>query len=324
MDRHYKALLQGLDGAPAFVVRYEHWLDPRAANDQLQALAQFVGRSCNPKQRQAALGRVRPEFNHGWHTSFHPWIPLRRLYTRLVNPSIELKLDRFVDRCVAALELRRLGQAIRERFHLAWLRTSLVVALWGQLWIQPRCESTSTTSLRVYRRRFSQFSDLRPHPLISPAHLNHERLRRGLPPIKSADDLFRHLLYPDLLPLDTHPWLDCRQYQIQSSRIDLYGPHPILNYLNLSTSEQATQYPISPFPLPWLIALGAHLDRSNEAHLPEFIAHLHPGLVLADPLDALGHPSDGREQLISHENYWSTIEAAFKVWPDSDPEGPLG
>ena len=58
------------------------------------------------------------------HTSFHPWIPLRRLYTRLVNPSIEpASLDRFVDRCVAALELRRLGQAIRERLHLAWLRT---------------------------------------------------------------------------------------------------------------------------------------------------------------------------------------------------------
>ena len=324
---HYKALLQGLDGAPAFVVRYEHWLDPRAANDQLQALAQFVGRSCNPKQRQAALGRVRPEFNHGRAYQL-PSVDtsLRRLYTRLVNPSIEpASLDRFVDRCVAALELRRLGQAIRERLHLAWLRTPFGrSSLGAALDLATLREQLGTTSLRAYRRRFSQFSDLRPHPLISPAHLNHERLRRGLPPIKSADDLFRHLLYPDLLPLDTHPWLDCRQYQIQSRRIDLYGPHPILNYLNLSTSEQATQYPISPFPLPWLIALGAHLDRSNEAHLPEFISHLHPGLVLADPLDALGHPSDGREQLISHENYWSTIEAAFKVWPDSDPEGPLG
>ena len=51
-------------------------------------------------------------------------------------------------------------------------------------------------------------------------------------PIRTADDLFRHLLYPDLLPLNTHPWFDCREYQLQNGELRMAGPHPVLNYLN--------------------------------------------------------------------------------------------
>ena len=65
------------------------------------------------------------------------------------------------------------------------------------------------TTIFTFRRRFRQEADLRPHPLISPAHLNRERLRVVAAYSKRWRS-FRYLLYPDLLQLNTHPWFDCR------------------------------------------------------------------------------------------------------------------
>ena len=62
---HYKNLIHGLKNKPTFIVRYEKWLDPRAAKEQLQELANFMDISCTNEQRQRALNRIRPEFNHG-------------------------------------------------------------------------------------------------------------------------------------------------------------------------------------------------------------------------------------------------------------------
>jgi hypothetical protein len=324
---HYKALIRGLGGAPAQVVLYEHWLEPHLAEAQLAALAAFLGRSCTAEQRRAALVRVRPEFNHG---GVHHLPPvdrsLRRLHAGLgKSASDPASLVRQVDRCAAALERQRLRRAFCERLHLVWLQTPWGRRALGAAWDPATLrEQLGTTSLRAYRRVFREHPDLRPHPLISPAHLNRERLRRGLPPLQSASDLFRHLLYPDLLPLDPHPWFDCRHYQIQTGQLGLHGPHPVLSYLSRSSLQQPSPFPNPTFPVPWLIALGAHRDWSHQDHLPEFSARLHPGLVLADPLDALGDPADGREQLIANEQYWRDIQALFELWPDSDPAGPLG
>ena len=44
--------------------------------------------------------------------------------------------------------------------------------------------------------------------------------------------------------------------------------------------------------------------------------------MLADPFASLGNPSDGREQLIAHEQYLSDIHGLFELWPESDPRGP--
>ena len=129
--------------------------------------------------------------------------------------------------------------------------------------------------------------------MISPAYLNSERSKRHLPPITTADDLFRYLLYPDLLPLNTHPWFDCRDYQIKNGQFGQNTSHPIISYLRESRSHQSSSLFNSTCQLPWLIEMGAHLDSRNEEHLPELISRLHPGLILSDPIAFLGAPEDG-------------------------------
>ena len=197
---HYKDLLRGLGDMPSFVVSYEKWLAPHSAKSQLQSLADFVGRSCTPQEREAALNRVRPEFNHGGVNQLPPvhW-SLRRVRSILVKPDIvPARLARQVCQCSVALEINRLRQAFIERVNVLWLLTP-----WGRHLLGPALDLATlrhqlgSESLRIYRLNFRQHSDLRPHPLISPAYLNRERLLRGLPPIQCADDLFRHLLYPD-------------------------------------------------------------------------------------------------------------------------------
>ena len=323
---HYKNLLHGLGDLPAFVVRYEHWLEPQLAKNQINTLAKFVGRNCTPEQRRRAWCRLRPEFNHGGADQV-PAVDrsLQRLHSSLVlQGTVPAGLVRHVDRYAASLELNRLRRVFRERLHVIWLYTP-----WGRRSMGAALdpvtlrEQLGTTNLFTFRRRFRQEADLRPHPLISPAHLNRERLRLGLPPIQNAGDLFRYLLYPDLLQLNTHPWFDCREFQIQTGQLGKDVPHPVLSFLRSSSPAQISTYTAPPFQVPWLIALGAHLDRSNVTNLPEVISRLHPGLVLADPFASLGNPSDGREQLIAHEQYWSDIHGLFELWPESDPQGPL-
>ncbi len=324
--RHYQDLLNGLGEIPSFVVRYENWLNPNAANNQLTSLAKFVGRNYTSEQREDALNRVRPEFNHGGVEQL-PQVhnSLRWLHANLIKPNvIPTNLDRQARLCGSALEVNRILQAMKERTHLIWLRTP-----WGRRSLGPALdlatirEQLGTDSLKSYRRSFRNTSDLRPHPLISPAHLNRERMNRGLAPIKNADDLFRHLLYPDLLPLDTHPWFECRYYQEKTGELGKSGIHPILRYLKCKVEEQTSQNRVTRLPIPWLMALGANHDQSSTYHIPKIISHLHPKLVLADPYNTLCDPSDGNEQLIAHERYWKNIQELFNDWPSSDHEGPL-
>ena len=61
----------------------------------------------------------------------------------------------------------------------------------------------------------------------------------------------------------------------------------------------------------------------NEAYLPKIISYLHPGLILSNPLEVLGKPSEGEAQIIAHENYWKNIQDLFELWQDTDLEGPL-
>ena len=207
---------------------------------------------------------------------------------------------------------------------MLWLRTPWGRRSLGAAWDpETLIDQLGTSSMGKYRENFTKQDDLRPHPLISPKHINCERLSRGLPPIRSADDLFRHLLYPDLLPLNTHPWFDCRDYQIQTGELGVKKKHPILSYLNEGDNKDTDNYNKIEYKVPWLIALGAHLDRHNENNLPEVISRLHPGLILAKPQDTLGNPSDGEQQLIANEKYLKEIQVLCDSWPDIDRKEPL-
>ena len=326
--RHYKEIINNLGEIPTLVVRYDCWFRHDEAIKQIQALEKFVGCINTPKAGQEALRLIRPDFNHAGKINL-PEVDksLKRLYSSLteteedpsnLNLKIELSYNLF--------KLRQIKRKVWEHLKVLFLKTH-----WGQHSINKAFDPETlrrqigTTSFRSYRREFRKHSDLRPHPLISPAHLNRERKRRGMKPIKSADDLFRHLLYPDLSPLNTHPWLDCREYQKQNGELGIKGPHPILNYLNQKEKDQGNNnyYPTTKYPLPWLINIGAHLNVENETYLPEIISHLHPGLILANPLEVLGKPSGDAERVIAHEKYWRNIQDLFELWQDTDLEGPL-
>lgn len=323
--QHYRALLRDGAGLDAHVVVYERWLQPAWAAEQLCGLAAFLDQPCGSAAVQAALARVRPEFNHGGAPRLPPvHRSLRQLHHRLCQPKGGMaRWAREAERCAVALERHRLRRAAQERLHLLWLRTP-----WGRRALGPALDrhtlqaQLGSTSLRRFQRCFPHRDDLRPHPLISPAHLNQQRLQRGLPPLRSADDLFRHLLYPDLIPLDPHPWFDCRFVQHQTGQLGAAGVHPVLRYLRDPCDQLENCHP--QMNLPWLRALG-----STEAypwrldHLPGLVPRLHPGLVLADPTASFGDPSAGKAPLQAHEAYWSTIQATFALWPDADLEGPL-
>ena len=326
--RHYKDIISNLGDIPTLVVRYECWFRQNEAIKQIQDLENFVGGISTPKSRQEVLNRIRPEFNHGGNINL-PGVDksLKRLYSSLAEAGVDPKnLSIQVDLNYKSFKLRLIKSKIRQHLKLLFLKTH-----WGQQSISKALDPETlrrqigTTSFRSYRREFQKHSDLRPHPLISPAHLNRERQNRGMKPIKTADDLFRHLLYPDLLPLNTHPWFDCREYQLQNGELGMAGPHPVLNYLNQKDNNlgQNKYYPTTKYPLPWLIKIGAHLNVENEAYLPKIISYLHPGLILPNPLEVLGKPSEGEAQIIAHENYWKNIQDLFELWQDTDLEGPL-
>ena len=324
--RHYKNLLHCLKGIPSFVVRYEHWLDPHFAFIQLNALAEFVGQKCTSKTQQFALGRIRPELNHGGINKLPPVdLSLRCVYSLLILPRVDAsKLSNQIDFFLAAFKISCLIKALRERLHILWLKTPLGCRELGAVIdSQILFDQLGTTSFRAYRRSFHLFPDLRPHPLISPLHLNRERSRCCLPPIKTADELFRYLLYPDLLLLNTHPWFDCREHLIRFSQIGQDVQHPVLTFVSASHMELKLTSSECWSQLSWLFALGAHRDPQNEQKLPEVISCLHPGLVVSDPIDLLGDPDDGPDQLIANERYWHEIHTFFENWPDSDPEIPL-
>ena len=324
--RHYRDLLKNLENIPALVVSYENWFNPDERDAQVKSLANFIGKSCTKKQIESVVRIVKPEINHGGVNRLAKVDrAVRRAHSRLLKPGIIAKTEaRKLRHDSAALEINRLRQALRERLHLIWIQTP-----WGGKTLEKVIDKDTlykqigSTSLKDYRKNFSKKKDLRLHPLISPAHLNRERLNRGMRPINHCDELIRHLLYPDMLPLNTHPFFDCREYTMQNGQLGLGGEHPVLNYLKQKNENQENRSNNHKIKVPWLIALGAHLDRNNEENLPPLIARLHPGLILADPITTLGDPSSGTGELIANGKYYGDIEALFSLWVDSDPEGPL-
>ena len=167
---HYKDLFRDLGDIPAFVVRYEVWFDSHAAKVQRSSLAIFIGQSCAPEQQESVLQRVRPDFNHGGverisdvHRS------LRSVYAKVAHSAARpAELAQYVWRCAAFLELNRLFQALKERFHVFCLYLPLCRRLLGAALDSATIfDQLGSDSLRIYRRNFSKQSDLRPHPLIS-------------------------------------------------------------------------------------------------------------------------------------------------------------
>jgi hypothetical protein len=320
---HYRALLvQGRD-LPAQVAVYEAWLQPELAQSQLQRLAAFLQLNPSAAEISTALERVQPEFNHGGGAQL-PAVArsLRRLHSVLARPGAAPRRWKGVaERAAAGLRRRQRWDATRLNLQLLWLRTPWGLGLLGPAfdpqWVKAQL---GHSSLRHYRRQFSRQADLRPHPLISPEHLNRERNRCGLPPLRSADELFRHLLDPDLIPLNPHPWFDSRGYQQRSGSLGAAGVHPVLTYLRRARHGQPT-----PEPDPaWLQSLGAGRPTAELEPLPPLVQQLRPGLVLADPLASLGDPSEGQPRVIrAHEAYWQAIQNAFAVWPGTDRLGPL-
>lgn len=323
---HYRAVLVDGRGLPAQVAVYDHWLEPTLAEPQLLALAQFLGLKPTAEQRRAALARVKPEFNHGGGDQVAPVARSLRLLHRCLRQPRTRRPHQglWAAARVCGLALRA-EQGLREaRTHLHLLqilsapdaRQPLAPALDRQL----LREQLGGTSLWRYWWHFGRHEDLRLHPLISPAHLNRERQRCGLPPLRGAGDLLRHLLDADLIPLNPHPWFDCRTYQQRAGLLGRAGEHPVLTYLRRAASGAA-----NPYPAPgWLQRLGASRPLAQLEALPPLIQHLHPGAVLADAVAALGDPAGGEAAVIeAHENHWRMVQAMFSSWPAEDPQGPL-
>ena len=301
-------------------------MNPDQAEAQLKALARFLECDCQREIKQAVLTRIKPEFNHSGRDNLPPvYNSLNKLHTLLIEPNTDPRsLTRFVNRSADQLKRHNVICTVSQKLHIIWMMTP-----WGRKQLKVALDPTilhkqlGTTSFHVYCQSFERYPDLRPHPLISPAHLNNERAKRGLQPLRNANDMFRHLWYPDMLPLNTHPWLDCDDYQKRNGPLKINDPHPVISYLRQSTSKYKEQTTITEFPIPWLLRMGAHLDRGNEDHLPEVIRRIHPGLILANPLKTLGNPADSQENIVAHEKYLKKIQELFDIWPNSDTEGPL-
>jgi len=320
---HYRALVTQGRGLPAQVAVYEAWLEPVRAQAQLLQLAQFLQLNPSAECIQTALERVQPEFNHGGGAQL-PAVDrcLVRLHAALADPdSRPATWRRVARRSAATLKRHRLLQSAGIRLQLLWLSTP-----WGRRLLNAALDpellkaQLGHNSLRLYRQRFASHGDLRPHALISPAHLNRERAQRGLPPLRSADALFAHLLHPDLIPLNPHPWFDCKTYLQATHALGTAGEHPVLTYLRRAQRSEPNPY---THPL-WLASLGAARPTEALEPLPPLLQRLHPGLVLANPVASLGDPDSGEHPVIeAHEAYWRQIAETFALWPSAGERNPL-
>ena len=97
-------------------------------------------------------------------------------------------------------------------------------------------QQLGTTSFHVYCQSFERYPDLRPHPLISPAHLNNERAKEDcslyvMRMICLASLVSRYVTtkYPSLVRLD--------DYQKRNGPLKINDPHPVISYLRQSTSN---------------------------------------------------------------------------------------
>ena len=199
--RHYKDIISNLT--------YQHLLFATSAgsdNDaikQIQDLENFVGIS-TPKARQEVLNRIRPDFNHGGNINL-PGVDksLKRLYSSLAEAGVDPKnLSIQVDLNYKSFKLRLIKSKIREHLKLLFLKTH-----WGQQSISKALDP-ETLRRQIGTTSFAP-TDVNSKNIQTSAtstnfaHLNRERQNRGMKPIKTADDLFRHL-YIQIYCRSTH------------------------------------------------------------------------------------------------------------------------
>ena len=270
--QHYRALLVEGYGLPAMVVLYEHWLAPKLAVPQLEALTQFLGLIPSPELKAAALRRVQPELNHGGDQ-----LPRVANSVRWLHRALEQTTSRCPNRRLGLLaRCCRLTFSVEQKMVEArshWQLLSLLTLPDKHKRLEPALDrqllrkQLGGSSLWWYWWNYRRYEDLRPHPLISPAFMNQERQRCGLAPFCSAGDLFRHLLDADLNPLNPHPWFDCRTYQHRSQLLGHAGEHPVVTYLRRAAQGVANPYP----SLQSLEQLGASRPLSQLGVLPPAI-----------------------------------------------------
>lgn len=319
---HYRAMLRHLGDLPACVARYEAWLHPHEAQRQLSRLSAFLGLQPGAEQFRASLARIRPEFNHGGQSQLPAVDPgLRALHVLLAFATPPARVG-FAQASLATLTLntRHVARKAWTNLQLLGLRTPWVRWRLGAA-LDPACleSQLGSPSLRLFRRRFTSHPDLRPHPLISPAYLNRERERLGLPRLRHADDLFRHLLDPDLLPLDPHPWFACRQYQRRCGTLGAGGAHPILGYLNRAADRR-----INPYPHPqWLSSLGCAAPCDRLQPMPEPVQALYPPLFRSAESAAPSWVTSPSWEGDRRPLGWREIGERFFDWPEDDVNLPL-
>ena len=320
---HYRALLRDAEGLPKHIAQYEQWLQPKEAFRQLADLRAFLQLQCTDAALSEALQYVRPEFNHGGVEQLPPIDrSLLELHAALSGEvKRQAQWSTIAQQAKRRLKRHQHINAVKLQLKVLALRTPL-----GRRQLGPALDRETllkqlgSDSLRRYRQQFRRSRDLRPHPLISPAYINRERVHCGLPPLESADQLFSHLLNPDLIPLDPHPWFRSRVYQQCSGSIGAAGMHPVISYLKASESGETV-----PYPAPgWLISLDQGRPIETLPAMPACAQALRPGLVLANPLTSLGYPTGGDPLVIqAHQHYQQSIQYLFKHWPDHDDQGPL-
>ena len=315
-------------GITSKIVSYEAWFQPQEASKQLASIQEFLELSSGNALACKALENIRIDLNHSKLCSE---LRVNKILTQLHR---ELAKDQksnyqicqqtarlwFLFRCFLFL------LNCHEYFIVILISMGFCKARLGLMFDRKTVKhQLGSSNLSSYFFNYPRFNDLRPHPLISPRFMNEQRLKQELPPFHNAFELFHHLLFPDLIPLDPHPWFHTRYFQLRKESIATHYAHPIKQYLEQSPLEQPSTSPrlIPPLNVPWLIAIGAHFFPWRELNLPGFIDRMNPSFILLDLNQRFGKPSEGEIALLAHEGYWREINDLFSTWPDKDFEGPL-
>ena len=130
--QHYKQLLNNLGRTPAFIVSYENWLETHTARAQLDDLARFIGHSYQHEQKQDALARIKPEFNHGRNQKLPPVdSSIKRLHAYLTKPKVDVsRLGSHACKYSLKLEQNLRIKSIVERININWIQTP-----WGRRYL---------------------------------------------------------------------------------------------------------------------------------------------------------------------------------------------
>ena len=315
-------------GITSKIVNYEAWFQPQEASKQLASIQEFLEINSHNELASKALENIRIDLNHSKSCSdlrvnkilakLHRQLAKEQrsnhqVYHQIVRLWLLFSCFQFLLNC-------------QEYFIVILISMGFCKARLGLMFDRKTVKhQLGSSSLSSYFFNYPRFNDLRPHPLISPRFMNEQRLRQVLPPFHNAFQLFHHLLFPDLIPLDPHPWFHTRYFQLRKDSIATHNAHPIKKYLEKSPLEQPSTSPrlIPPLNVPWLIAIGAHFYPWRELNLPGFIEQMNSSVILLDLNQRFGKPSEGEIALLAHEGYWREINDLFSTWPDQDSEGPL-